>query len=127
MTPTFEPLLSDADAGKLLGLHPKTVQRLARLGELPAVRLGRYWRYRASTLNQWIEDHQTGVQDVTSFEQFFSELGTRPKGMTLDRINNAGHYAPGNVRWATPQVQRQNQGMVRLHCQPVCVGTERTQ
>ena len=43
----FEPLLSEIDAGRLLGLHPKTVQRLARKGELPAIRVGRYWRFRA--------------------------------------------------------------------------------
>jgi excisionase family DNA binding protein len=60
MTTNFEPLLSDAEAGKLLGLHPKTVQRLARNGELPAVRIGRYWRYRASVLNEWIDLNSTG-------------------------------------------------------------------
>ena len=59
MTSTFEPLLSDAEAGKLLGLHPKTIQRLARRGELPAIRIGRYWRFRASALNQWIDVHST--------------------------------------------------------------------
>ena len=48
----FEPLLTDAEAAELLGLHPKTIQRLARTGELPAVRVGRYWRFRASALNQ---------------------------------------------------------------------------
>jgi excisionase family DNA binding protein len=53
----FEPLLSEIDAGKLLGLHPKTVQRLARKGELPAIRVGRYWRFRASRLNAWIDVH----------------------------------------------------------------------
>jgi excisionase family DNA binding protein len=57
---TFEPLLSDAEAGELLGLHPKTVQRLARGGELPAIRIGRYWRFRASALNRWIDVHSTG-------------------------------------------------------------------
>jgi excisionase family DNA binding protein len=53
----FEPLLSEIDAGRLLGLHPKTVQRLARNGELPAIRVGRYWRFRASRLNAWIDVH----------------------------------------------------------------------
>jgi len=53
----FEPLLSEIDAGKLLGLHPKTVQRLARKGDLPAIRVGRYWRFRASLLNAWIDVH----------------------------------------------------------------------
>ncbi len=56
----FEPLLSDAEAGKLLGLHPKTVQRLARRGELPAIHIGRYWRFRVTALDQWIALHSPG-------------------------------------------------------------------
>ena len=59
-TESFEPLLDDKQAGEMLGLHPKTVQRLARRGEIPAVRIGRYWRYRASVLNQWIEVNSSG-------------------------------------------------------------------
>ena len=45
----------------------------------------------------------------TSFEQFFAELGPRPKGKSVDRINNDGHYEPGNVQWATRSEQRKNQ------------------
>jgi excisionase family DNA binding protein len=56
----FEPLLTEVQAGELLGLHPKTIQRLARLGEVPAIRIGRYWRFRASLLNAWIELQSTG-------------------------------------------------------------------
>jgi hypothetical protein len=44
----------------------------------------------------------------TSFEQFFAELGLRPKGKSLDRKNNNGHYKPGNVRWATKKEQQKN-------------------
>jgi excisionase family DNA binding protein len=54
-TVLFEPLLDDRRAGEMLGLHPKTLQRLARQGEIPAIRIGRYWRFRASSLNAWIE------------------------------------------------------------------------
>lgn len=58
--PEFEPLLSDVQAGELLDLHPKTVQRLARAGDIPAIRIGRYWRFRASELNDWLETLATG-------------------------------------------------------------------
>ncbi|HKV79758.1 MAG TPA: site-specific integrase [Candidatus Sulfotelmatobacter sp.] len=50
-----------------------------------------------------------GIQFLfTSFEQFLAELGPRPEGHELDRINNDGHYEPGNVRWATGTDQIQN-------------------
>jgi hypothetical protein len=44
-----------------------------------------------------------------NFEQFFAELGVKPKGMTLDRKDNNGNYEPGNVHWATWVQQRENQ------------------
>ena len=57
----YEPLLNDAEAAQFLGgLHPKTIQRMARRGELPAYRVGKYWRYRASELSAWLVLHSTG-------------------------------------------------------------------
>ena len=44
-----------------------------------------------------------------NFEQFFTELGLRPSDKhSVDRINNDGHYEPGNVRWATREEQQAN-------------------
>lgn len=42
------------------------------------------------------------------FAAFVADVGERPEGMTLDRINNDGNYEPGNVRWATRAEQRAN-------------------
>jgi excisionase family DNA binding protein len=51
----FEPLLNVTDAARLLGgLHPKTLMRWARAGELPAFQIGRLWFFRASELNCWL-------------------------------------------------------------------------
>ena len=50
----FEPLLDSEEAAAMLKIHPKTLQRLARSGEISAVQIGRLWRFRASSLNAWL-------------------------------------------------------------------------
>jgi hypothetical protein len=43
-----------------------------------------------------------------SFEEFYATLGPRPTGLSLDRVNNNGNYAKGNVRWSTRKEQAAN-------------------
>jgi hypothetical protein len=83
--------------------------------------LAKHHMYGTPTYKSWVSmRHRTatkrgyadrGVQVCKrwdSFENFLSDMGVRPNGTTLDRINPDGHYSPGNCRWASPKQQANN-------------------
>jgi len=49
---TPEPVWDCIEAARFLRLHPKTVKRMARRGEIPGCRLGRRWYFRPSELDE---------------------------------------------------------------------------
>jgi excisionase family DNA binding protein len=57
----FERLINPTEAASLLGIHEKTLIKLAREGRVPVVRLGKLWRFRASALENWIATSFAGV------------------------------------------------------------------
>lgn len=60
-----------------------------------------YYRYGAVGIrvcDQWREN----------FQNFLADMGERPSGMTVDRIDPMGNYEPSNCRWADAKTQRNN-------------------
>lgn len=59
--------------------------------------------------------HKYGARGVTvcdrwrhSFEAFLADMGEKPPGLTLDRIDSREGYEPSNCRWATMREQQNN-------------------
>jgi excisionase family DNA binding protein len=50
-----EPLWDSAQAAAILKIHPKTLQKMARRGEISAIQIGKLWRFRASAINEWLK------------------------------------------------------------------------
>ncbi len=49
-----EVLLTSREAAEILKIHPKVLERVAKRGEVPALKVGKFWRYSSMALDDWI-------------------------------------------------------------------------
>lgn len=93
----------------------------ARLGK-QTLEYQAWARIKARCFNPKCEQYKNyGGRGITicdrwlhSFEAFFQDMGRRPPGTSLGRINNDGHYDPTNCAWQTPVEQANNTRRNRL-------------
>ena len=63
MSHGIETLLTTKEASQVLKIHPKVLERMAKRGEAPALKVGKFWRYRPTALDAWINSRlQSGRQ-----------------------------------------------------------------
>lgn len=59
----------------------------------------------------------TVCESWSSFSAFLADMGERPAGMTLDRVDNEKGYSPGNCRWADRATQTANRRNARARAE----------
>jgi hypothetical protein len=84
--------------------------------DTPTWKSWRNMRRRAGKHPRYL--HVTVCERWDDFTLFLEDMGERPEGSSLDRIDVTGNYEPGNCRWATPSVQSANQRRRRFSQKP---------
>ena len=66
MLSNSEILLTTAAVAKWLGISTRAVCLRAECNEIPAIKIGRQWRFRQDELREWLQSTQTGVKKSTT-------------------------------------------------------------
>jgi excisionase family DNA binding protein len=95
------PALMDVkEVSAYLGLHRVTVVEFARLGKLPAFKVGREWRFRADAIREWLDRQALGSgggRGADEFDRLWRRLGEQ-----VDRAR----LTPGDVPYVIAEVRR---------------------
>lgn len=68
MTGELERLLNSEEVGEALRIHPAVVQRMAIRGEVPGFKVGKFWRYRKSDIDEWIDSRLKSARQPCRIE-----------------------------------------------------------
>lgn len=68
---------------------------------------------KTMTVADMINDLEQAI-DGRTFTNFYADMGDRPEGMTIERINNNKGYSPDNCKWSTRKEQNRNMRTTRI-------------
>jgi len=90
--PAGEEILTAAEVADLLRIHPSTVYKLLRQGELPAFKVGSNWRFLRTSIDEWLtsqsmkaSEGQLYAEETVQTAKAISMRAVAEEGLTPDR------------------------------------------
>jgi hypothetical protein len=100
----LEALVKTADEERRNYTHKSHAAMLARCYNPKQPSYARYGGSGITVCDRW----RFGENGKTGWLCFFEDMGPKPTGHSIDRIDNTKNYSPDNCRWATQQEQLAN-------------------
>lgn len=122
---TLDCLLDVHQVAAIMRIHHKKVQRLARTGVLPCIKVGAVYRFRAAALEAWMETHEVSerkstqagpVVGVSLSRQIWDQAPEDAIGCRISLVNIGEDCPPGAGVYLKRPLDDGEENAVRTDC-----------